>query len=67
MRVVQLKDEITANSKNSSHQGLTNAETEETSVVTKTFEEKMVWQMSLAIDVEVMESERSEAEHFLAD
>ena len=32
------------------------------SVVTKTFEEKTVRQMSLAIDVEVMESERSEAE-----
>ena len=30
--------------------------------MTKTFEEKTVRQMSLAIDVEVMESERSEAE-----
>ena len=47
---------------NLSHQGLTNAETEEMSVLTKTFEEKTVRQMSLAIDVEVMESERSEAE-----
>ena len=32
------------------------------SVLTKTFEEKTIRQMSLAIDVEVMESERSEAE-----
>ena len=54
-------------SENSSHQGLTNAETEEMSVVTKTFEEKTVRQMSLAIDVEVMESERSEAESIFAD
>ena len=46
-----------------SHQGLTNAETEEMSVLTKTIEEKTVRQMSLAVDVEEMESERSEAEN----
>ena len=39
MRAVQLKDEITAELK-TSHQGLTNAEAEEMSVLTKTFEEK---------------------------
>ena len=52
--------------------GSTNAETEEMSVLTKTteemsvmtktFEEKTVRQMSLAVDVVEMESERSEAE-----
>ena len=64
MQVVQLKDEITAELK-TSHQGFTNAETEEMSVLTKTTEEKTVRQMSLAVDVEEMESERSEAESTL--
>ena len=59
MQVVQLKDEITAEF---SHQGPTNAETEEMSVMTKTTEEKSVRQMSLAVDVVEMESERSKAE-----
>ena len=35
------------------------------SVLTKTFEEKTVRQMSLAVDEEEMESERSEAESTL--
>ena len=39
MRAVQLKDEITADSK-TNQQGLTNAETRVVCVVTKTFEEK---------------------------
>ena len=43
MRVVQLKDEITADSK-TSHQGLTNAEIEEMSVLTKTTEDMFVLQ-----------------------
>ena len=64
MRAGQLKDEITADSY-TNHQGLTNAETEEVSVLTKTLEEKTVRQMSLAVDVEEMESERSEAESTL--
>ena len=74
VQVVQLKDEITAELK-TSHQGFTNAETEEMSVLTKTIEEmsvltkttedKTVRQMSLAVDVEEMESERSEAESTL--
>ena len=41
-----------------------NAETEKMSVLTKTFEEKAV-RMSLAVDAEEMESERSEAESTL--
>ena len=45
-QVVHLKDEITAELK-TSHQGFTNAETEEMSVLTKTTEEKTVRQMSL--------------------
>ena len=61
MQVVQLKDEITAELKNS-YQCPTNAETEEMYVLTKTFEEKTVLQTSLAVDVEEMELERSEAE-----
>ena len=51
MRPVQLKDEITADSK-TNQQGLANAETE----VTKAFEEKTVRQKSLAVDVEGIES-----------
>ena len=57
MRAVQLKNEITADSK-TIQQGFTNAETEVVSVVTKTFEEKN----SSAVDVEEIEPELSEAE-----
>ena len=60
MRKVQLKDEITADSK-TNQQGLANAETEVVCVVTKTFEEKTVRQKSLAVGIEEMESELSEA------
>ena len=45
VRVVQLKNEINADSK-INHQGLANAKTEEMSVLTKTFEEKTVRQTS---------------------
>ena len=51
MRTVQLKDEMTADSKNN-QQGLADAETEVVFVVTKAFEEKTVRQKSLAVDVE---------------
>ena len=60
MRTVQLKDEITADSK-TNQQNLTNAETEVECVVTKTFGEKTVRQKSLAVDVEGMVLELSEA------
>ena len=55
MRAVQLKDEITADSK-TNQQGLANAEIEVVFVVTKAFEEKTVRQKSLAVDVEGIES-----------
>ena len=61
MQAIQLKDEITADSK-TNQQGLANAETEVVCVVTKTFEKKTVRQKSVAVDVEEMESEFSEAE-----
>ena len=60
MRSVQSKGEITADSKNN-QQSLTNAETEVGCVVTKTFGEKTVRQKSLAVDVEEILSELSEA------
>ena len=55
------KSEINADSK-TNQKNLTNAETEMVCVVTKTFGEKTVRQKSLAIDVEEMVSELSEAE-----
>ena len=55
MRPVQLKDEITADSK-TNQQGLANAEAEVVFVVTKAFEEKTVRQKSLAVDFEGIES-----------
>ena len=61
MRSVQSKGEITVDSK-TNQQSLTNAETEVECVVTKTFGERTVRQKSLAVDVEEMESELSEAE-----
>ena len=61
MRSVQSKGEITADSK-TNQQSLTNAETEMVCVVTKTFRVKTVRQKSLAVDVEEMVSELSEAE-----
>ena len=60
MRAVQLKDEISADSK-TNQQCLTNAETRMVCVVTNTFEEETVRQNSLAVDVEEMESELSDA------
>ena len=62
MRSVQSKGEITADSK-TNQQSLTNAETEMVCVVTKTFRVKTVRQKSLAVDVEEMVSELSEAEN----
>ena len=61
MRSVQSKGEITADSK-TNQQSLTTAETEVGCVVTTTFGERTVRQKSLAVDVEEMESELSEAE-----
>ena len=61
VRSVQSKDEITADSK-TNHQSLTNAETLMVCVVTTTFVEKTDRQKSLAVDVEEMVSELSEAE-----
>ena len=60
MRSDQSKGEITDDSK-TNQQCLTNAETEVGCVVTKTFGEKTVRQKSLAVDVEEMVSELSEA------
>ena len=60
MRSVQSKSEITVDSK-TNQQSLTNAETEVECVVTKTFGKKTGWQKSLAVDVEEMVSELSEA------
>ena len=57
MRSGQSKGEMTADSK-TYQPNLTNAET---GVVTKTFWEKTVRQKSLAVDVEEMASELSEA------
>ena len=64
VRVVQLKDEMTTDSK-INQQGHTNAETEEMSVLTKTVEEKTVRQTSSVVDVEEMKSERYETESTL--
>ena len=62
MRSVQSKSEITADSKKKKNQqNLTNAETEVECVVIKTFGEKTVRQKSLAVDVQEMVSELSEA------
>ena len=61
MRSVQSKCEITSDSK-TNQQSLTNAETEVECVVIKTFGVKTVRQKSLAVDVEEMVSELSEAE-----
>ena len=61
MRSVQSKGEIAVDLK-TNQQSLTNAETEVECVVTKTFGKKTVWQKSLAVDVEEMVSELSEAE-----
>ena len=60
MRSVQSKSEITADSK-TNQLNLTNAETEVECVVTKTFGEKTIRQKSLAVDVEEMVSDLSEA------
>ena len=60
MRSVQSKGETTADSK-TDQQSLTNAETEVECVVSKTFGEKTVWQTSLAVNVEEMVSDLSEA------
>ena len=60
MRSVQSKSEKTADSK-TNQQNLTNAETEVECVVIETFGEERVRQKSLAVDVEEMVSELSEA------
>ena len=60
MRSVQSKGEITAYSK-TNEQSLTNAETEVECVVSKTFGEKTVRQKGLAVNVEEMVSDLSEA------
>ena len=60
MRSVQSKGEIAADLK-TNQQSLTNAETEVECVVIKTFGLKTVRQKSLAVDVEKVVSELSEA------
>ena len=60
MRSVQSKSEITVDSK-MNQQSLTNAETEVECVVIKNFGVKTVRQKSLAVDVEKVVSELSEA------
>ena len=60
MRSVQSKDEIAVDLK-TSQQSLTNAETEDECVVIKNFGVKTVRQKSLAVDVEKVVSELSEA------
>ena len=70
----QLKDEMSANlsaleeeelDRKTNHQGLMKAKTEEISVLTKAIEEKTVRQGTLAVEVEKMKSELSEAERTL--
>ena len=60
MRSVQSKSEITVDSK-TNQQSLTNAEIEVECVVIKNFGVKTVRQKSLAVDVEKVLSELSEA------
>ena len=60
MRSVQSKSEITVDSK-TNQQSLTNAEIEVECVVIKNFGVKTVRQKSLAVDVEKVVSELSEA------